>query len=124
MSYLLLALGGALGALCRYHGGRIIHRRIATTFPLGTFAINLSGSFLLGLLAGLLALHPDWPGGSLNLVFGIGFCGAYTTFSSFAFETLQLWRQHQRRHAIANLLGQPLLGICAAWLGLLIGSRW
>ena len=122
MSYLLLALGGALGALCRYHGGRIIHSRIATTFPLGTFAINLSGSFLLGLLVGLLARHPDWSVGSLNLLFGIGFCGAYTTFSSFAFESIQLWRHDQRRHAIANLLGQPLLAGCAAWLGLLIGS--
>ena len=123
MSYLLLALGGALGALCRYHGGRIIHRCITTTFPLGTFAINLSGSFLLGLLAGLLGRHPGWPVEDLNLLFGIGFCGAYTTFSSFAFETIQLWRQAQRRHAIVNLLAQPLLGGCVAWLGLLIGSR-
>lgn len=122
MSYLLLALGGALGALCRYHGGRIIHSRIATTFPLGTFVINLSGSFLLGLLAGLLGRHPGWLVEDFNLLFGIGFCGAYTTFSSFAFETIQLWRQDQHRHAIANLLGQPLLGSCVAWLGLLIGS--
>lgn len=123
MSYLLLALGGAAGAICRYHAGRIIHSRITTAFPLGTFAINLSGSFLLGLLAGWLAWHPDWPVSSLNLLFGIGFCGAYTTFSSFAFETIRLWRQAQRRYALVNMLGQPLLGSCATWLGLLIASR-
>ncbi|HEX6292349.1 MAG TPA: fluoride efflux transporter CrcB [Herpetosiphonaceae bacterium] len=122
MSYLLLALGGIAGALCRYHGVRAIHARTTIAFPVGTYVINLSGSFMLGLLAALLARHPAWPVEQLGLLFGTGFCGAYTTFSSFAFESTQLWRQAQRRRALLNLVSQPLLGILAAWIGLLIGG--
>jgi fluoride exporter len=122
VSYLLLALGGTLGALCRYHGTRLLHSRIATTLPLGTLAINLSGSFLLGLLSGLLARQPEAAQHSLHLLFGIGFCGAYTTFASFTFETIQLWHQARYHYAIINLLGQSLLGIGLAWLGLLLGG--
>lgn len=122
MSYVLLALGGTLGALCRYHGARILQSRLATSFPVATFGINLSGSFLLGLLTGLLAQLSSPTADSLHLLFGVGFCGAYTTFSSFAFETIQLVRQAQYRSTIVNLFGQPLLGGGAAWLGLLIGA--
>ncbi len=124
MTYLLLALGGIVGALCRHHGTRLIQTHIRIAFPLGTFLINLSGSFGLGLLVGVLAQHPTWPIGSLSLLFGTGFCGAYTTFSSFAFETCQLWRQAQYRRAWLNLVSQPLLGAIAAWVGIAVGRRW
>ncbi len=104
MTYILLALGGIVGALCRYHGVRLIQAHIPIAFPLGTFLVNLSGSFSLGLLGGLAAHHPTWPLASLSLLIGTGFCGAYTTFSTFAFETMQLWQQAQYRSACFNLV--------------------
>jgi CrcB protein len=122
MSYLLLALGGIAGALCRYHGGRLVQTRAASEFPFGTWLINVSGSFLLGLLVGLLGHAPSWLATDISLLLGTGFCGAYTTFSAFTFETLQLWRQARYRHALINLASQPIVGGCAAWLGLIIGS--
>jgi CrcB protein len=122
MIYVLLALAATLGAVCRYHLARRVQARTASDFPLGTFLINVSGSFLFGFVVGLLAQHPEWPGAQLTVLLGVGFCGAYTTFSSFAWETLQLWRNGRRGQALYNLLGQPLLGGLAAWAGMLIGS--
>lgn len=123
MAYLLLAIGGVAGALSRYHGARFVHARTQNDFPLGTLLINVSGSFILGLLLSLLAAHPHWPGKQLSLLFGTGFCGAYTTFSSFGFETIQLWREGTPRRAICNVLGQPLLAGLAAWSGILLGRQ-
>ena len=121
MTFVLLALGGVVGALGRYHGTRWVQSRISSAFPLGTFLVNLSGCWALGLLTGVLLAHPDWPGRELSLLLGTGVCGAYTTFSSFAFETMQLWRQGQRRQALYNGLAQPLLGCLCVWLGLALG---
>jgi CrcB protein len=120
MSYLLVALGGIAGALCRYHGVRLMQAR--TSFPLGTWLINLSGSFLLGLLLGVLSQAPSRLSTELSLLLGTGFCGAYTTFSSFAFETIQLWRQGRSWEAAINLVSQPICGVGAAWLGLRLAS--
>jgi CrcB protein len=123
MSALLAVIGGAAGAICRYHLERFVQARTPRAFPLGVWLINLSGSLLLGLLGGLLIRHADWPGESLRLLLGVGFCGAYTTFSSFVFEVCQLWRGGQRRAALLSLLSQPLLGGLAAWIGLWLGAR-
>ncbi|MBP1467013.1 fluoride efflux transporter CrcB [Candidatus Chloroploca sp. M-50] len=122
MSYLLLGLGAIVGALSRYHLVRAMQARYGSTFPVGTFVVNLSGSLLLGILAGLIATHPDWPIRSLQALAGVGFCATYTTFSSFIFETVQLWRQGNQRSAIFNLCGQPILGFGFAWLGIFLGS--
>jgi CrcB protein len=123
MNYLLMMIGGAVGALCRYHLSSLVQTHMRGNYPLGTFLINVTGSFGLGALVGLLANHPTWPAEQLTLLFGVGFFAAYTTFSSFAFETLQLWRVGQRRNAIVNLLGQPLLGCLAAWIGIALVWR-
>ncbi len=121
MTFLLLAVGGIAGALGRYHGARWLQSRFDSSFPIGTFVINISGSFALGLLGAILVRYPGWPVHELGLLFGTGFCGAYTTFSSFGWETVQLWRQGWRARAIFNLLGQPILCILVAWLGLQLG---
>ncbi len=122
MTYVLLALGGIAGGLCRYHGARFVQGRFGGDFPLGTGLINLSGSFILGALVGMFARHPSWPTAVLTPLLATGFCGAFTTFSSFAFETIQLWRAGERGRAALNLLGQPVLGGLAAWGGILLGG--
>ncbi|WP_043097252.1 fluoride efflux transporter CrcB [Kallotenue papyrolyticum] len=119
-----MLLGGIAGALARYHGARVIQARVAGSFPLGTLLINLSGCWGLGLLTGLLASHPAWPADGWRLVLGVGFFGGYTTFSSFAWETAQLWRQGQRRAAGLNLAAQAGLGALLAAAGLLLGLHW
>ncbi|MFV9506506.1 MAG: fluoride efflux transporter FluC [Oscillochloridaceae bacterium umkhey_bin13] len=111
-----------LGALCRYHAVRLIQARYGSRFPFGTFLVNLSGSLLLGLIGGLVATHPDWPITSIQAITGIGFCATYTTFSSFIFETTQLWRQGNRWAALVNVWSQPALGLLCAWLGLVVGT--
>ncbi len=121
MTALLLALGGVAGALCRYHSGRLAQRRYGSFYPVGTYVVNLSGCLLLGLLTSLLTRHPSWPARELALLFGVGFCGAYTTFSSFALETVQLWLNAKRGYALFNLLSQPFLGVLAASAGLWLG---
>ncbi|PDW04303.1 fluoride efflux transporter CrcB [Candidatus Viridilinea mediisalina] len=120
MNWLLLTLGAVCGALCRYHAVSFIQSRSATSFPLGTLIINLSGSILLGMLVGLATHQSDWPLDALQMLFGLGFCATYTTFSSFMFETTQLWQQGRRYAAVGNLIGQPLLGIGCAWLGVVL----
>ncbi len=121
MTALLLALGAVAGALCRYHSGRLAQQCYGRFYPIGTYVVNLSGCLLLGLLTSLLTRHPTWPARELALLFGVGFCGAYTTFSSFALETVQLWLSAKRSEALFNLLSQPLLGVLAAWVGLRLG---
>lgn len=122
MNWLLLTLGAVCGALCRYHAVRLIQSYSATSFPLGTLMVNVSGSLLLGILAGLVAYQSAWPLDALQILFGLGFCATYTTFSSFIFETIQLWRQGERYAALGNLIGQPMLGLGCAWLGVLLVS--
>jgi CrcB protein len=122
MALLLLAIGGVVGALSRFHGARILQAWLGDDFPAGTFVINLTGSLGLGLLAGLLGPEPSAAGRDVGLLLGTGFCGAYTTFSSFGFETVQLWREGATRRALINLLSQPVLGCCCAWLGLALGT--
>jgi CrcB protein len=88
MTVLLVAVGGALGAAARYRLDRAIAVRQGGPFPLGTLAINVSGSIALGLLLGLALAH-QVPTSIVTLA-GTGFLGAYTTFSTFTFETLRL----------------------------------
>ena len=122
MIYALFALGAITGALCRYHLVRLVQTRQRGLFPIGTLLVNVSGSLLLGVIASLVANDPSWQLTALHVVAGAGFCATYTTFSSFIFESVQLWRRHYQRVALLNLCTQPLLGLGCAWLGLLVGS--
>ena len=119
MGYLLIALGGAIGAVARYALGTAIMSRAAGSFPWGTFVINASGSFLLGLVNTLLAEHvitnPNW-----RPLFTIGFVGAYTTFSTFEYETARLGSSWQ---AMGNLVGSVVAGYACVWLGIFL-ARW
>lgn len=118
MSYLLIGLGGAVGAICRYYLGLAVTRRTQSSFPLGTWMINVTGSFLLGLLFNLhgAGVIEDW----LLWLIGVGFCGAYTTFSTFGNETVQLIVSGQVRRAGLYVLSSVVVAFLAAWGGLMI----
>jgi CrcB protein len=116
MTLLLVLAGAALGAPARYLVDRAIQARHRCGFPWGTFTVNVSGSFLLGLIAAS-AMATSKP--SLALC-GTGFCGAFTTYSTFAYETLLLARKGNRFRSILNALGSVAVGLAAVYLGLLV----
>jgi len=112
--FLLVGAGGALGALARFGLGRMITSRSRVKFPLGTFAVNLSGALLLGLLTSLGA------GGSTYLILGEGFLGAYTTFSTLMYEGFGLFAD-KKRDSAAYIIGSLILGILGFFAGTLLG---
>jgi len=120
MSALLLWAGvgllGGLGAVARFVLSAAVARRSAGWFPSGTLAVNLSGSVLLGLVAGL-ALHGD----ALTLVGG-GLLGSYTTFSTWMLDSERLSEHHSDRALAINLIGSLLLGLAAVALGRVLGE--
>ena len=116
MTALLVAIGAALGAPCRYLVMHVLRTRLRSTPTAGTITVNVVGSFVLG-AAVAAGLH----GSVLGLV-GTGFCGALTTFSTWGLELWEAWVDGERRHAVANLVLSLVLGLGAAWLGRLAGS--
>lgn len=117
---LAVALGGALGALARYGLDRVVERRSDSLFPWSTFAINLSGCLVIGIaISALVDRHhtPLW----LRLGLVMGFVGGYTTFSTYAQETLDLLEEGRLVLALAYALGSVALGVVAVWLGTRIG---
>jgi CrcB protein len=116
----LVAIGGVMGANARYAVSRWSARRYGTAFPHGTMMINLSGSFLLALIATLIAERFDGDR-SASLLIGTGFLGTYTTFSTFSFETLALVHAEEYGRALANVLISAGGGILAAFLGIWLG---
>lgn len=98
MKYVMIAVGGSAGAIARYVLGNYVGNRAGSLFPYGTMLINLSGSFVIGLVMTVIAEHANVNRNVLYLVV-IGFIGAYTTFSTFQFETLRLLQDgHLSRH--------------------------
>ncbi len=118
--YLIIGLGGFLGANARYLVGGWIAERFGSSFPYGTLVINVSGSFLIGLIMTLIVDRFSAPP-SARLFLAIGFLGAYTTFSTFSFESLALIQERAYLAAGANLLANVLLGLGAVVLGVIIG---
>lgn len=118
----LLGLSGAFGAWMRYTLGGWITGKRPGHFPWSTFAINLSGSLLLGCLAALHGagvLSEGW-----WLVGGVGFCGSFTTFSTFGYEAVTLLLQRRAWLSAAYVGASAALGIGAAWLGFAAASQW
>ena len=115
-----VAVAGALGALARYGIGSVVSARYPGAFPLGTFLINVSGSFLLGLLfVGLTERAGLSP--ALRTTVTVGFLGAFTTFSTFSLETFRLLEDGALGVAALNALGSLAAGLVAVWLGVSIG---
>ncbi len=119
LSYLLVAAGAAVGAPLRYLTDRAVQLKHDSLFPWGTFTVNVTGSLLLGVLAGATI---GGSGSDLRLLIGTGLCGALTTYSTLSFETVRLLEQRARFFAVANLLGTIVAGLGAAVLGYAIGQ--
>lgn len=116
---LLVGAGGFVGASLRYLVGGLVHRWLPATFPYGTLLVNVSGCFLIGVLASLAEERMIGP---LARVFWmVGVLGGYTTFSSFGYETISLLREGSHASAWANVLGQVMLGLAAVWAGAAAG---
>jgi fluoride exporter len=122
LKYLLVIIGGGIGSLVRFVTGSAIMGRFGSTFPLGTLVINLTGSFLIGLLMTLLTerfqLDPNW-----RFLLIVGFLGGYTTFSSFEWETFAIVRDGGLGAGLLNVLLSVILGYLAVWLGASIAKR-
>jgi len=117
--FLIVGFGGALGAMARYGVDSFITNRVATNF-IGTFMVNISGSFLLGIFVGLGASQIHWPPEIRNL-FAVGFLGSYTTFSTLSVATIQLAHKGELMSASINLSSTILFGLALAALGFYFG---
>lgn len=106
-----VALMGGLGAMARFVIDRGVAKRVAGPFPFGTLTVNLTGAALLGFLSGLALSHP------VALLVSTGFIGAYTTFSTWMFETHRLAEERQYLPAVANVVVSVLAGVTTAALG-------
>jgi CrcB protein len=119
-----VAVAGAIGAPARFLLDGVIHERLGdphrTGFPWGTFAVNVSGSLVLGLVTGAALYHGFH--GAPKVWLGTGFCGAYTTFSTFTFESLRLVEEDAGRLAVANVIGSAVAGTAAAAIGLALAA--
>src|ERR1700736_6438739 len=116
-----VGLGGFLGANARYLLGGYISERWGTVFPLGTFLINVSGSFILGFFMAYAQERP-WVAPGARLMFAVGFVGAYTTFSTFEYETMRLIQERAMMLPMLNIFGSLLTGAVAVFAVLALGE--
>ncbi len=114
----LVGLGGALGAVARYLLGLWIATRVSPDFPWSTFLINISGSFLIGIVLGLASAGQI--SSETRLFLAVGVLGGYTTFSTFSYESLELLMDGSIRSFFLNTLGQLSCGLIAVYAGLVV----
>ena len=112
---LLLASGGAIGTLLRYSMSGLTYRAIGGMFPWGTLAVNLTGSLLIGLLWGVFEVQSI--SSNMRTFLFVGILGGFTTFSTFALESLNLMRDGEMRLALSNVLASNILGILLVFVG-------
>lgn len=120
----LVVVGGAIGALARYAIGALLPAQVGS-LPWATFGINLLGSFLLGVLMAVVTSRLSAPADEyVRLFFGIGLLGAFTTFSTFEFETYALLTSGNPFTAILYVSLSVVGGLCCVWLGLSATRLW
>lgn len=121
INYLIIGIGGFAGAVSRYILAMWIGQKWGRSFPLGTFVINVTGSFFIGLLMSLLTerfmVNPQW-----RLLLAVGFLGSYTTFSTLEYETVRLVKDGEWLIALINVILSVIVGFIALKLGELIAK--
>ena len=118
-----IMLGGAVGALFRYFVSNGIYLLLGRGFPYGTLAVNVMGSFLMGMLTILLIEKGD-VSEAVKLMLLVGFLGAFTTFSTFSMDTLNLINQGQILRAFLNMFLNVGICVFAVWVGIIIGKQF
>ena len=120
MPYLAISIGAVLGANARFLLGGWVLDRMGAEFPYGTLLINVSGSFVIGLVYALIEKHgaPDW----VRPLVIVGFLGAYTTFSTFSLDTLAMAERGAWLAAGAYIVGSVTASLAAVWLGVTLGG--
>ena len=116
MRLLMIAIGGALGALARYGVSTAIQDRLPAGFPWGTFIVNLTGCFVMGVVATLLT-ERTMANPNLRYLIPIGFIGAYTTFSAFEYDTFRALTEGAWVAGLLNVLASVIVGYAALWAG-------
>jgi fluoride exporter len=111
MQYILVGVGGAFGSLARYSLGRFVAGKINGRFPYGTFIINITGAFLLGIVSSI-TVSSNW-----YLLLADGFLGAYTTFSTFMYEGFNLFQHKSKLNSIIYIVGSLMLGLIGFFAG-------
>ena len=124
MPYLLVGVGSFIGGNARFILARFVGGTIDARFPLGTFLINVSGSFVLGVIGGLVTQRSIPHADAVRLALGVGFCGGFTTFSTFEFETNALFEDGLWLSAVANMLLSLFAGLVAVRFGLVAAKSW
>jgi len=121
--YLAVAAGSALGGMLRYYLGGTILARTAAPFPTATFVINVTGSFIVGFFL-TLATERFHLSEHLKLAVAVGFVGAYTTFSTFEYETLRLAEERSFQLALLNVILSVVVGFAAVWGGAMLARQF
>jgi CrcB protein len=124
LPYLLVGAGSFVGGNLRYMVGRSVGGLIDARFPLATFLINIAGSFLLGFIGGLVAQRAVPHADAFRLALGVGFCGGFTTFSTFEFETHALFEDGIWLTALTNIFLSLFAGLIAVRFGLVAARTW
>lgn len=120
LKYLMVGIGGALGSILRFWLGDYIVGKMGTRFPYGTLVVNVSGSFLVGLIFALLTSRTHWSPNWRYLI-PIGFIGGYTTFSGFEYETLRTMQDGQFGLGLLYVAVSVGVGFMAVWGGMITG---
>ena len=116
----LVGLGGMVGSIARFWLSVLLQRLVGSAFPVGTVTVNVLGSFALGVVLAL-TLHRGEATHPMRALLGVGFCGGFTTMSTFSYETVALWREGQMAFATGNVLLTLAACVLAVWLGLVVG---
>ena len=118
MTYLAISIGAVMGANARFLVGLWVADRLGTSFPYGTFVINVTGSFVIGIVLTLSTEHlvPDW----FRPLLAIGFLGAYTTFSTFSYETLSLVQNGAWVSALVNIVASVSVAFVGVYAGTVV----